>query len=82
MTQIEGLGQHVVQFTGGTGEPHGTTVITLLSRVTAAVSAIARPLRIAPVFKPVLARDIIVPTNEVVVPKVVDDPTCQNTLQA
>ena len=60
---------------------HGTLLTTLVSIVTAPVCAKALPFRVAPVFKVMLASARIFPTNAVVVPRVAELPTCQNTLQ-
>ena len=56
------------------------TVIALVSRVTAAVRARARPYIDAPVFKVILSCAIMVPTNVVDVPSVAELPTCQYLL--
>ena len=65
----------------GSGTPG--TVMTLLSSVTAAFSAKALPDTIfAPVSKVMLASARIVPLNAVPVPRVAEEPTCQNTLSA
>ena len=53
---------------------------TLESIVTAPVSARARPEMLASLFKVMLARAMMFPTKEVVVPSVAELPTCQKTL--
>jgi hypothetical protein len=53
----------------------------LVSIVTAPLRAIALPDTLAPVVKVTLASAKIFPTNAVVVPRVAELPTCQNTLQ-
>ena len=55
----------------------------LLSRVTAPLSAIARPFRIDdPVVTVMEALAMMVPWNAVFVPRVAELPTCQKTLPA
>jgi len=58
------------------------TVMVLVSMVTAPPSARARPLIVAPVSSVIDVVAIIVPAKFVVVPRVAELPTCQNTLQA
>src|ERR1035437_8021239 len=64
---------------------HAIGVIVLVSSVTAQSDetprAKALPFTVAPVFNVILSVAIIVPTNEVVVSRVAELPTCQNTLQ-
>ena len=56
------------------------TVIALVSKVTAAFRARARPYREALVFIVILSWAIMVPTNAVDVPSVAALPTCQYLL--
>ncbi|PZV97937.1 hypothetical protein SAMN05443287_10950 [Micromonospora phaseoli] len=56
--------------------------MTLVSRVTAAVRANARPWSVAPVAIVIEAWAMMVPRNVVPVPIVAELPICQNTLQA
>ena|SRR5580692_3414058 len=58
------------------------TVIVLASMVTAPLMARARPLIVAPVFNVIDVVAMIVPAKLVVVPRVAELPTCQNTLHA
>jgi len=57
-------------------------VTLLVSSVTAAVRASARPSTVVPVSSVMDASAIIVPLNTVPVPKVAELPTCQKTLHA
>lgn len=57
-------------------------VMLLVSIVTAPFRARALPSTLAPVCREMLVRARIFPTNSVVVPRVAELPTCQNTLQA
>lgn len=61
---------------------HVGTVMVLPSRVTAPVWAWTRPVTFAPVSSVADVRARIEPTNDVEVPSVADDPTCQKTLHA
>ena len=61
---------------------HVGTVMVFPSRVTAPVCVSTRPFTCAPEFKVAEVSARIVPANEVVVPSVADEPTCQNTLHA
>ena len=61
---------------------HGDTAIVLAIIVTAPSCANAAPLMLAPVFRVMLVKAIILPTNDVVVPSVAELPTVQNTLHA
>ena len=61
--------------------PHDGRVMVLVSSVTEALRARARPVRVAPVFRPVDCSDMMVPTKLVSVPSVAELPTCQKTLQ-
>jgi hypothetical protein len=54
---------------------------SLVSIVTAPFCAKALPDTVAPVFKVMLVSARMFPTNEVVVPRVAELPTCQNRLQ-
>ncbi len=57
-------------------------VITLLSKVTAALRASNRPITVAPVFAVIASVcAMAVPTKSVSVPSVAALPTCQKTLQ-
>lgn len=58
------------------------TVIVLSSMVTAPPSASARPFTVAPVFNVIDVVARIVPAKCVVVPRVAELPTCQNTWHA
>ncbi len=58
------------------------TATWLSSSVTAPVWAKTRPLTVAPVSKVAVVSARIVPANDVDVPSVAEDPTCQKTLQA
>ena len=60
---------------------HSVMETMLLSSVTAPVCAKALPDTLAPVFKVMLVSARMFPMNEVVVPRVAELPTCQNTLQ-
>src|ERR1700682_4138230 len=53
--------------------------MVLVSIVTAPVSAMARPSRVAPVVMVMLMFARMLPANAVVVPSVAELPTCQNT---
>ena len=61
---------------------HVGTLIVLLLRVTAPVWASSRPCTLAPLFNVTDVCARIVPTKDVVVPKVAELPTCQKTLHA
>ena len=61
---------------------HVGTVMVLPSRVTAPFWAWTRPVTFAPVSSVADVRARIEPTNDVEVPSVADDPTCQKTLHA
>src|ERR1700712_4180560 len=82
---VEGVGVAVAVAVGvgvvvGVGVALGVgvgTVIVLVSRVTAPLSARARPSRVAPVFKVMLWLAISVPVKELPVPRTADVPTCQ-----
>ena len=54
----------------------------LLSNVTAALRARARPCRLAPVFKVTACRAMIVPLKMEFVPRVAELPTCQKMFLA
>ena len=56
------------------------TVMVLPSRVIAPVWTRTRPLTWAPVFRVADVNARIVPLNDVVVPNVAEEPTCQKTL--
>ena len=58
------------------------TVMVLLPRVTAPVCARTQPSTLAPVSRVADVSARIVPEKLVVVPRVAELPTCQNTLQA
>lgn len=62
--------------------PHEEAVIVLVSIVTAPLRARARPFKFAPVFRVMLVSASMFPTKFVVVPRVAELPTCQNTLQS
>src|SRR4029078_8497807 len=65
----------------GTGmAAHDEALILFVSRVTAPLRASARPTRLAPVVMVMLVSARMLPTSEVEVPTVADEPTCQNTL--
>ena len=71
--------------TGGGVVPddeHPAVVITLVSKGTAAVCASSWPRIVVPVLAEIDARAITVPANDVPVPNVAEEPTCQKTLQA
>jgi len=75
---VKGLGVGVF-----VGEARGQSEETLLaSIVTAPFCAKALPNRLALVFRVILARARMLPTNAVSVPRVAELPICQNTLQA
>jgi hypothetical protein len=57
-------------------------VIVFVSRLTAPVLASSLPWIVAAVLAVIVARAMIVPTKRVPVPKVAEEPTCQNTLHA
>jgi hypothetical protein len=57
-------------------------VMTLLSSVTWAILARARPSIVAPFCTAICWSAMMVPTNLAPVPMVAELPTCQNTLQA
>ncbi len=57
-------------------------MMVLSSIVTAPPSARTRPFTVAPVFRVIEVVARIVPAKSVVVPRVAELPTCQNTLQA
>jgi hypothetical protein len=59
---------------------HPLEPTVLVSRVTAPLRAMARPLTVAFVVKVTLVSAMMVPRNVVVVPSVAELPTCQNTL--
>src|SRR5580692_1760998 len=61
------------------GPGQGGTFTGLLSKVTEPVRASALPLRVAPVSSEMDACAIMIPANVVVVPRVAELPTCQNT---
>ena len=63
-------------------EAHSLVVITLVSKVTAAVCASNRPWIVVPVSAVIDAKAITVPIKCVPVPNVAEEPTCQKTLQA
>jgi hypothetical protein len=58
------------------------TVMVFVSSVTAPFRAITRPTTVAPVSSVADVNERMVPANTVLVPRVVELPTCQNTLQA
>jgi hypothetical protein len=74
------VGDVVVVVTGVAA--HVGTVMVFPSRVTAPVCVSTRPFTCAPVFKVAEVSARIVPANEEVVPRVAEEPTCQNTLHA
>ncbi len=57
-------------------EPYGLVTV-LLAKVTALVSAAARPFSVAPVFSVTEAWAMMVPLKTEVVPRVAELPTCQ-----
>jgi len=61
---------------------HVGTVIVLSSMVTAPPNAKTRPFTVAPVFSVIDVVARMEPAKFVVVPKVAELPTCQNTLHA
>jgi hypothetical protein len=61
---------------------HVGTVMVLSLSVTAPVWARRRPSTLAPVFSVTDVSARMVPTNDVVVPRVAELPTCQKTLHA
>jgi hypothetical protein len=61
---------------------HWAIETVLLSSVTAPFCARALPDKLAPVSKVMLVNARMFPMNEVVVPRVAELPTCQNTSQA
>jgi hypothetical protein len=63
------------------GEVDGALMV-LLSKVTAPFRARALPWMVAPVLSEIEERAKIFPANRVVVPRVAELPTCQNTLEA
>jgi hypothetical protein len=65
--------------TGGT--PHTAAATLLESSVTAPFRARTLPDTFAPVLRVMLVSARMLPTNEVVVPRVAELPTCQKTLQ-
>src|SRR4051794_15078257 len=65
---------------GADDELHVDGVMLLLSSVTAALRASARPTRFAPVVIVMLVSARMLPAKEVDVPIVADEPTCQYTL--
>jgi hypothetical protein len=56
--------------------------IALVSIVTAALRARARPLTVAPVVRAMFVSARMLPLNAVVVPRVAELPTCQKMLQS
>jgi len=64
----------------GAAQPEKPT--SFLSIVTAPLRARALPDTLAPVFRAMLCKARILPTNVVSVPMVAELPTCQNTLQS
>jgi hypothetical protein len=62
--------------------PQVELVNTLLSNVTEAFLAKARPSTVALVLRVIAVKARMLPTKEVLVPRVADEPTCQNTLHA
>jgi hypothetical protein len=56
--------------------------MVLVSKVTAPFRARALPWRVAPVVTVIELRAKMFPANELVVPRVAEVPTCQNTLEA
>jgi hypothetical protein len=58
------------------------TVIVSSSRVTAPLRASARPAMVSPVSTEIDVRARMLPAKSVLVPRVAELPTCQNTLQA
>ncbi len=66
----------------GVTAAHVGTVMVLPSRVIAPVWTRTRPLTWAPVFRVADVNARIVPLNDVVVPSVAEEPTCQKTLHA
>jgi hypothetical protein len=69
-----GVGDEVAQVAGA--------VIVSSSRVTAPLRASARPAMVSPVFTEMDVRARMLPEKLVLVPRVAELPTCQNTLQA
>src|SRR5450830_406231 len=63
------------------GQAAAHTVMELVSSVTAPFRARSLPDAFAPVVKVMLVSARMFPANEVVVPRVAELPTCQNTLQ-
>jgi len=66
---------------GGGGENPGALTV-LVSSVTAPFRARALPWRVAPVVTVMELRAKMFPANELVVPRVAEVPTCQNTWEA
>ena len=65
----------------GVAVAHTVAETVFVSSVTAPFRARALPDTLAPVFMVMLVSARIFPTNVVVVPRVAELPTCQNTLQ-
>lgn len=66
----------------GVTAAHVGTVTEFVSSVTAPLRASSRPETLAPVVAVMELNAIKVPANELPVPKVAEDVTCQKTLQA
>lgn len=75
-----GPGGHVETTIGG-ATLHVDVMILLVSRVTAALRANARPSTIAPVVTAIIVKARMVPRNVEFVPRLAELPTCQKTLQ-
>lgn len=73
------VGGGVVVDVGG-GVPQLGRVMVLVSRVTAPLRANTRPFTVVPVCTEIEVNAIMVPTKVVLVPRVAELPTCQNTL--
>lgn len=73
------VGGGVVVDVGGGVTQLGREMV-LLSRVTAPLRASTRPFTVVPVCTEIEVNAMIVPTKVVLVPRVAELPTCQNTL--
>ncbi|MDH6285964.1 hypothetical protein M2275_000863 [Rhodococcus opacus] len=73
------VGGGVVVDVGGGVTQLGREMV-LLSRVTAPLRASTRPFTVVPVCTEIEVNAMMVPTNVVLVPRVAELPTCQNTL--
>lgn len=73
------VGGGVVVDVGG-GVTQLGRVMVLVSRVTAPLRAKTRPFTVVPVCTEIEVNAMMVPTKVVLVPRVAELPTCQNTL--